>query len=319
MFWIKAVPALLSLLFSLIFLWHLLVYEERGRSLLFWGALAGLFLMLFILSLGVVFIAPNQAGVVVSPRYPGGILSEPLAPGLHLLFPLVDRVHKYPLSSHTLSMSGDDAIDARSLDGQRVYVDVSVIYRLKMERVIDIHKQWQDRYATDLMMPIIRGAVRDVVSMYQAEEIASTKREEVAQKIEERLSSQLQAQGVEVVESILRDVGFTPEYTAAIEQKQIAEQQALKARLEVEQKKYEAEQMRQTAQGEADALVIRAKANAEARLISAQAEADAIRLVGEALSVYPQATAYLLAEKSEGVKYVIVTGQSPLLVPVMEK
>ena len=47
---------------------------------------------------------------------------------------------------------------------------------------------------------------------------------------------------------------------------------ALQAQFVVEQKKQEAEQARQVAQGKADAVVIEAKGNAEARLIEAEAE-----------------------------------------------
>jgi regulator of protease activity HflC (stomatin/prohibitin superfamily) len=57
---------------------------------------------------------------------------------------------------------------------------------------------------------------------------------------------------------VLRNIRFSDEYAAAVEQKQIAEQQAEQARFVVESKKQEAEQARQIAQGQADAAVIAA-------------------------------------------------------------
>jgi len=58
---------------------------------------------------------------------------------------------------------------------------------------------------------------------------------------------------------VLRNISFSPEYAASVEQKQIAEQQAQQAKLTVEQRKQEAEQARQVAQGVADAVVIKSQ------------------------------------------------------------
>ena len=47
----------------------------------------------------------------------------------------------------------------------------------------------------------------------------------------------------------MRNITFSTEYAASVEQKQIAEQQAQQAKLVVEQKKQEAEQVREVAKG----------------------------------------------------------------------
>ena len=88
---------------------------------------------------------------------------------------------------------------------------------------------------------------------------------------------------------ILRNITFSPEYAASVEQKQIAEQLAQQAKLIVEQRKQEAEQARQQAQGVADSVVIRAKGDAESRLIQAEAEAQALELIAKALQDKPGA------------------------------
>ena len=64
---------------------------------------------------------------------------------------------------------------------------------------------------------------------------------------------------------MIRNITFSPEYAASVEQKQIAEQTAQQAKLTVEQRRQEAEQARQVAQGAADAVVIAAKGDAESR------------------------------------------------------
>ena len=65
-----------------------------------------------------------------------------------------------------------------------------------------------------------------------------------------------------LVDFVLRDIHFSEEYAVAVEQKQIAEQQAQQAKFVVESKKQEAEQARQVAQGQADAAVIAAQGQA---------------------------------------------------------
>ncbi len=48
---------------------------------------------------------------------------------------------------------------------------------------------------------------------------------------------------------VLRNIAFSPEYAASVEQKQIAEQLAQQAAFVVQQRKQEAEQARKTARG----------------------------------------------------------------------
>ena len=58
------------------------------------------------------------------------------------------------------------------------------------------------------------------------------------------------------------------------------------------QKRQEAEQARQTAQGQADAAVIAAKGQAESRLIQAEAEAKGLQLIADALQDSPDLLNY---------------------------
>ena len=87
------------------------------------------------------------------------------------------------------------------------------------------------------------------------------------------MQQKLGENGLSLVDFILRNITFSPEYAASVEQKQVAEQQAQQAAFVVEQRRQEAEQARQVAQGQADAVVINAQGAADARVIQAQAEA----------------------------------------------
>lgn len=278
------------------------------------------------LSAGVVFINPEERGIVLSALSPKGYREQPLQPGLRWIVPFFEQVKRYPISRQTYTMSstpqegsvlGDDSIRARTKDGQEVYIDASVIFAIDPARVIELHIAWQDRYAEQLVRPLTRGIIRDMVSQYGVEEIVSTKRSEMENKITEELGKKLQENNLVLVDFVLRNIHFSEEYAKAVEQKQIAEQMALQARFVVEQKKQEAEQARQIAQGQADAAVIKAKGEAEARLIQAEAEAKALAMIEEVLRNNPELLQYLYILKlSPSIQTLILPSGAPFILPL---
>ena len=83
-----------------------------------------------IVSMGLVFIQPDERGVVISALSPDGIRSDALQPGLRFVIPFAEQVKTYPISRQTYTMSaavgegtcyGDDSIRARTKDGQEVF------------------------------------------------------------------------------------------------------------------------------------------------------------------------------------------------------
>ncbi|NOH04349.1 MAG: hypothetical protein HND47_21435 [Chloroflexi bacterium] len=223
---------------------------------------------------GLVFIEPDELGVVVTVLGQGGIRPDPLDSGLHWIVPFAERVERYPRINQTYTMSsvssegqleGDDSIQVRTKDGQQVYIDASVIYAVDPRKVVQLYSSWRFAYEDQLVRPQARGVIRDVASQYGVEEIVSSKRAEMEVLITDQLTQVLAENNLVLRDFVLRNIRFSDEYAAAVEQKQIAEQQAQQAAFVVEQRKQEAEQARQVAQGQADAAVIAAKGEAEAR------------------------------------------------------
>ena len=121
-------------------------------------------------SAGLVFIEPQERGVVISAISPSGYRKQALQPGLRWIVPFVERVETYPISRQTYTMSiatyegqvqGDDSITARTADGQEILVDASVIYQINPDKVVDVHILWQSRYSDDLVRAQSRGIIRD--------------------------------------------------------------------------------------------------------------------------------------------------------------
>jgi regulator of protease activity HflC (stomatin/prohibitin superfamily) len=274
---------------------------------------------------GLVFIEPQERGMVISSLSSKGYRSGALTPGLHWIMPYAERVQRYSIAQRTYTMSGvptegevpgDDAVRARTNDGQEIFVDATVIFGVDPEQVDQVHILWQDRFVNDLVRPQTRGVIRDQVSRFGVEEVYSTRRGELHDEIESKLREVLAANGLLLRKDdfIIRNITFTPEYADAIERKQVAEQDAERGKFLVEQQKQEAERLREEAKGEKDAAVTRAEGEAEAVKIRAQGEAEALRLVSEVLAKNPDLLQYKYIEAlGPNIDVMLLPANSPYL------
>ncbi len=281
-------------------------------------------LLLTTVGAGLVFLQANEYGVVISAFAPKGYREVALTPGLHWIIPFVESVQKYSIARQTYTMSstssegavqGDDSIQARTKDGQQIFIDASVIYAVDPTQLIQLHTVWQNRYEENVVRPVARAAIRNAVSQFGVEELVSTKRGELETTIRQEIETKLQANNIIMSDFLLRNIRFSDEYAAAVEQKQIAEQQAQQSKNVIEQKKNEAEQARQTAQGQADAAVIAAKGAAEARLIQAKAEAEANQLLSQSLTSTLLQYQYIL-KLAPGVQTIFIPSGNQFILPL---
>lgn len=295
------------------------------RAGVFIGGLVLFSIALSLVGAGLVFLQPDERGVVESPYTSQGYRSATLGPGLHWIVP-GEKVVQYSVSRQTYTMSaatnegdisGDDSIRARTKDGQEVYIDASVIYAINPDQIIELHIDWQDRFQDEVVRPLARGIIRDTASQYGVEEIVSTKRTELEESVTNELAAKLAENDLILVDFVLRDIHFSEEYAAAVEQKQIAEQQALQAEFVVETKKQEAEQARQVAQGQADAAVIAAEGDAQATVLRAQGQAEAWALLADVLANNPDLLTYEYIQKiAPNISVMYLPSGSPLYLPV---
>ncbi len=283
-----------------------------------------------LLSASLVFIEPQETGVVISLVSPDGYRQQPLRSGLHWIVPLAERVEQYPIFWQNFTMSsdplegskvGNDFIAARTSDGQSVYVDSSIIYRIDPNEVIRVHIDLQNRYVDDFIRPLLRGAIRTEVSQFTAEEVNSSKRKDLEKSLEEQIRQALSDKGFILDRFLLRNIAFSSQYASAIEQKQIAEQERI-------QKEYQAEQMRKLAEGErdktrieaqgkADAAVLEGEAAAKVILLKAQAQADALRLINEILQKNQNLITYEYVQKiAPGVKVMLLPNDKPFILNI---
>ena len=265
-------------------------------------------LALNTLGAGLVFIQPQDRGVVISALVPGsGYRPLPLGPGLHWIVPYFENVKLYSISNQTYTMvsksaegkvQGDDSVSARTADGQLVYFDASVIYAADPAKVVQLHIQWQGRYEDEFVRPRARSLIYNRAAQFTVEQIYGSRRVELQQAIQDEISKDFESQGLKLVQFLLRNISFSPEYAQAVEQKQIAQQNAERAKFLVQQQEQEAARLRVEAQGIRDAAITRA-----------EGESKALLLVADALRNNPDLIQYTYVQKiSPNVGVIVLPG-----------
>jgi regulator of protease activity HflC (stomatin/prohibitin superfamily) len=144
-------------------------------------------------------------------------------------------------------------------DIQQADTDISVTYNLNPSAIIDMHKNTGKDYENKLIAPAIIGCAKDVFGKWNATDVVA-KREEATDFITNGLKEKLKPYGIHITLVELLDISFKPKFEDAVEAKQIAEQEANRAKNLTIKIREEAEQRIIAAQAEAKAMEVRAKA-----------------------------------------------------------
>ncbi|MEN3044250.1 MAG: prohibitin family protein [Candidatus Hydrothermales bacterium] len=219
-----------------------------------------------------------------------GLKSE----GLQFVPRILYKTHLYNIRRQEYTMTArkgegekkdiDDSLWSPTKEGLQIGLDLTCWFRIPADNVIKIHKEIGPDYNEKVIRPAIRSEVRHTISSYSVTEIYSSRREEIQKEIEEKVKKRLEKDGFLIEAVFLRDVHFTPDFAKAIEEKQIAQQ--------------EAERM--------EYLLEKEKKEAERKKIEARGKAEAIRIISEELRKNPLYINYLFVDKlSDKVKVVI--------------
>ena len=231
------------------------------------------------------------------------------------------------------TMDNRTLVDTRELscfssDIQEVNMTYSVNYQISKENAQNIYKTIGMDYLETVMVPKIQESVKSITAKYTAETLISM-RNDLSSQIEEILRESLKQYNIEVVATSIQNIDFTDAFTNAVEAKQVAEQNKLKAQTEQAQKNLEAEAEAQRqvikAQADADAAILAAKADAEVQQIGADAaeysgkkEAAILSNIGEQMKNYPGLEKYYYYQKWNGILPVtmMTSGNTDLLVNI---
>ena len=172
------------------------------------------------------------------------------------------------IQKHTISMS------AFSKDIQETAVTYTINYQISKNDAMTIYRTIGKEYFDTVIAPNISEAVKTATAHYTAEGLINN-RDKLATEIEEILKTLLEQYNILVVGTAIEDLDFTDAFTNAVEAKQVAAQNKLKATTEQEQLVMEEE-------AKAKRAVITANANAEQAIIAANADLEVVKIQAEA-------------------------------------
>ena len=240
--------------------------SKTGRIVL--SICSGIAALVVVLS-ATTTVPAGHTGVVVTM---GKVNAATLSEGFHFKVPFVQEV--VPVSNQ-IQVYEIDAT-AVSHDLQTVNSTIAVNYSILSTESANIYRNIGTNYEAVVLTPAVQESVKSVTAKYSAEELI-TDRGSVGEQIKEILSSKVSEYGIVIDKFNIVNFDFSAEFNAAIEQKQVAEQNLLKTKTEQEQAVVIAET-------EAKKKRIAANAEADATLKKAQAEADANKLINDSLT-----------------------------------
>lgn len=229
-----------------------------------------------ILSTATVRIPSGTRGVLLTW---GKVENRILDEGLNFKIPFTQTV----VLMNTQIQKAESTEATATADLQEVSTTVVVNFRLNPNRVNTIYVDLRQDYVNRVIKPNIEESIKAATSEFRAEELV-TRRADVKATLDEILTERLTIFNIDVVSVSLTDFQFSASFSAAIEAKVTAEQQALVSKNQLEQIRYEAQQQIIQAEAAKNATIRRAEGEAEAVIIEAEATAQAIEIITQQMT-----------------------------------
>ena len=238
-----------------------------------------------------------------------GVTGEVVSPGKYwlgwneemYLFPTFTQSAEWKAQDES---GTDQSISFQDSEGIVINADVGISYAIKAEKADTVFQKYR-KGVVEITDTYIRNMVRDALnaetSKMGVEAIYGPGKEELMQKVTQRVKAQVDAIGIDVEKIYwIGAMRLPSSIINAINGKIEATQKAQQRENELQTAKAQAEIERAKAQGEADAVMIAAKAEAEANRLK-QAT-----LTGELVQ-------YTLAQRWDGKLPQVTGGSTPLL------
>ena len=253
------------------------------------GVAAVILAVMILVNLCTVIISAGHTGVVSTF---GRISEDVLQEGFHMKAPW----QKVTIMDNRISKLEVET-EAVSSDLQTISVNLAVNYRVDTAKSYYIIKNIGRSYEGVLVTPTVNEVLKSILSSYTAEQ-SITNRALISSDILDGLNAKLNTSGIYVSDINIIDFDFSDTYIDAIEAKQVAEQQKLKAQIEQEQLTMEKEAQAKREIIAAEAALEVSKIEAEAVEYAGQKEAAANKAISE--SVTPELVEYYKIQRWDG-------------------
>ncbi len=190
-------------------------------------------------------IGAGERGVVFSQF--GGVREAVLGEGLRFKIPFIEDIIPMDVKIH----KSETGATASSKDLQTISSVIAVNYHVVPEAASSVYQNVGLAYKERLIDPAVQESMKAIAAQFTAEELI-TRRAEVSNQIQDFLAARLIDHNFTVDEFSIVDFDFSDQFNSAIEAKQTAEQQALKAERDLDRVRIEAEQLVTQATAEAE-------------------------------------------------------------------
>ena len=182
----------------------------------------------------------------------GAVTGTVMSEGLHFKIPFVNDV----VIMDNRVLKTEVSSTSASKDLQNVSSTIALNYRVDRNNSAKLYQDVGIDFENVIINPAIQECVKAVTAKFTAEELV-TQRQSVGDQMQELLSEKINRYGLDIEVFNIISFDFSEEFNAAIEAKQTAQQNALKAEQDLARIKVEAEQ--KVAQAEAEAESYRLK------------------------------------------------------------
>src|SRR6188768_2743240 len=241
------------------------------------GAIIGALILVAGLSAPFVEVPAGNVGVVTNF---GSVQPGTLEPGLHIVIPIVQHV---AIIDTWVQPHQFQEIDAASAEYQTVKLTGVMNYHVDGQFANDLYQRVGTDFASKVIDPAFNDFIKTVVPAYKVDAILGA-RDEIRSKAKEALAANLAQYHIIVDDIYIANIAFSNEFQAAIEAKQVAQQQVQTEQQILAQKKIQADQAVAQAQGQADSNVKLAEGQAAATIALANGQATANAALAASLS-----------------------------------
>jgi len=179
----------------------------------------------------------------------GAVQNEVLNEGIHLRIPIRDSFEMIEVREQKVEAN----CSAASSDLQIVNSKIALVYKIDPKTANQLYKEVGTSYDNKIVAPTVQECVKAITAKYSAEDLIK-QREAVSQEMRIMLQNKLNSYKMTITMFNVADFNFSESFNNAIEAKQTAQQEALKAENELQKVQAEAKQKVEQARAEAESL-----------------------------------------------------------------